>query len=96
MRVESFFAREDFDGLANFIEWLDLAGQDWIEDAECADADPDLFFSATGRKLEAARSICRDCLVQEECLAYATDHQLEGCWGGTTRRERQAAGAHAS
>jgi WhiB family transcriptional regulator, redox-sensing transcriptional regulator len=76
----------------------DLKDRWWIPQAACRDTDPDTFFPSqpdsagqTGAKgLEAARTICRTCPVQPECLEYAlTHHEKFGVWGGTSERERR-------
>ncbi|MCY4194239.1 MAG: WhiB family transcriptional regulator [bacterium] len=56
----------------------------------CADESPDVFFPSDGRGVEEAKSICRQCLVQEDCLAYALGHRIKyGVWGGRSERQRR-------
>ncbi|OQR61190.1 transcription factor WhiB [Streptomyces maremycinicus] len=69
---------------------------DWREHAECRHEDPDLFFpiGTSGPALlqtEQAKTVCRRCPVQEQCLEWAmeTDQTL-GVWGGTSENERRA------
>ncbi len=68
---------------------------DWRETARCKEMDPDLFFpvGTTGPALlqiEAAKSVCRQCDVRDECLQYAIDSNQEyGIWGGLTEEERR-------
>lgn len=68
---------------------------DWRETARCKEMDPDLFFpvGTTGPALlqiEAAKAVCRQCDVREECLQYAIDSNQEyGIWGGLTEEERR-------
>ncbi len=68
---------------------------DWRETARCKEMDPDLFFpvGTTGPALlqiEAAKAVCRQCNVRENCLGYALDSNQEyGIWGGTTEEERR-------
>ena len=57
----------------------------------------DLFMPQVGQgrrgmaEITAARTICSDCSVRRECLAYALDHHPQaGTWGGTDIRERIA------
>lgn len=51
--------------------------------------DPALFFPAQGRSAEAAKAVCADCPVVQQCADYAlADHGLEGVWGGMTAGER--------
>jgi WhiB family redox-sensing transcriptional regulator len=48
-----------------------------------------VFFSDDPADVARARSICRTCPVQAECLGYAlaAEHD-DGTWGGTTPEER--------
>ena len=72
--------------------WNDL---DWRKTATCRDLDPDLFFpvGVTGvavEQIEAAKSFCRVCPSQSQCLEFAiTTNQEYGEWGGTTEDERR-------
>lgn len=66
---------------------LDLSWQDL---AHCRGADPDLFFPERGASTRTAKSICRECTVQAECLEYAvTSGEKFGIWGGMSERERR-------
>lgn len=40
-------------------------------------------------RIRMAKAVCATCPVLEECLQYATEHQLTGIWGGMTDRERK-------
>jgi WhiB family redox-sensing transcriptional regulator len=56
---------------------------DWREISACRDSDPSLFFpiGTTGpaiEQIEAAKAICGECSVQEECV-----------WGGYAEDERR-------
>jgi WhiB family redox-sensing transcriptional regulator len=68
---------------------------DWRESSRCKEMDPDLFFpvGTTGPALlqiEAAKAVCRQCNVRENCLGYALDSNQEyGIWGATTEEERR-------
>jgi WhiB family redox-sensing transcriptional regulator len=68
---------------------------DWRHQAACRDIDPEIFFpvGTTGpalAQIEAAQSICRTCLVQDECLRWAIETgQDAGIWGGMTEEERR-------
>jgi WhiB family redox-sensing transcriptional regulator len=74
---------------------LSLASHDWRDSAACQDTDPDLFFpvGTTGPaidQIEAAKSVCRQCAVQAECLEFAlATNQDSGVWGGTSEEERR-------
>jgi hypothetical protein len=57
----------------------------------------DLFVAQGGQgrrsmaEIVAARTLCEDCAVRTECLAYALDHYPQaGTWGGTDIRQRTA------
>lgn len=67
--------------------------------ARCAvvKADPDIFFmddkdepNYNAVKTEIARSICNQCPIQKHCLEFAIKEEMEGVWGGTTTKERNA------
>lgn len=68
---------------------------DWRSQAACSEQDPELFFpiGTTGPAVEqadAAKRICSDCVVREECLEYAiASNQDAGIWGGLTEDERR-------
>lgn len=71
------------------------ANMSWRNDAKCRGLDPDMFYPRPNEKpLElAAKRVCAQCDVREECLAYATVFESDGIWGGMTDAERrQAAG----
>jgi WhiB family redox-sensing transcriptional regulator len=74
-----------------------LAGDrrtDWLDHAACRRSDPELFFPATDSgaaraQVEAAKKVCRRCLVKAACLSWALDNGQEaGIWGGMTEEER--------
>lgn len=63
----------------------------WMEAALCAQTDPDAFHPGKSETNTAAKRTCAACDVTAACLAYAlADPSLEGVWGGTSVRERQA------
>ena len=72
--------------------WNDL---DWRETATCRDLDPDIFFpiGVTGpavEQIEHAKSFCKMCSSQDQCLEFAiTTNQEYGVWGATTEDERR-------
>lgn len=67
--------------------------EDWREQALCAQIDPEAFFPEKGGSSKAAKSICRQCPVQVECLEYALgSNQTFGVWGGLSARERHKLG----
>lgn len=49
----------------------------------CRTHDPELFFAETPREVELAKSLCRECPVQELCLSGARERREPwGVWGG--------------
>jgi WhiB family redox-sensing transcriptional regulator len=69
----------------------------WTRRAACLEEDPELFFPTLGDgpTLSKARSVCRQCFVQKECLQYAlameggqTEKTRNGVYAGTTGGER--------
>jgi WhiB family transcriptional regulator, redox-sensing transcriptional regulator len=74
---------------------FDWDSNDWREKASCRAVDPDLFFpvGTTGIALvqiEHAKSVCRECDVQGQCLQFAlATNQESGVWGGTSEEERR-------
>lgn len=68
----------------------------WMRWAQCADADPDLFYPEPGEdntpKVKAAVRICRTCPVRGACLRWAFETEREGYrWGilgGKTANQR--------
>lgn len=74
---------------------LTIASDEWRGQASCRDTNPDLFFpvGTTGpaiEQIEAAKAVCRECLVRQQCLEYALQtNQDSGIWGGTSEEERR-------
>ncbi len=63
---------------------------DWMEEGNCRDVDPAVFFPSDGVGVEVARRICATCPVKEPCLEYALHHRVDhGVWGGASERERR-------
>lgn len=69
---------------------------DWQQEGLCRKEDPETFFldynlrgSEKKRKIEKARSICKECPVRKECLNHAlTAPEIYGVWGGLSEEER--------
>jgi WhiB family redox-sensing transcriptional regulator len=62
---------------------------DWTA-AACAGLDPDPFHPRRGENAAAAKTICRACPIQADCLAWAlANHERHGIWGGRSERERR-------
>lgn len=72
------------------MEVLDI--QRWMKDAACAgNKEANWFPDIPGRtpEIALAMKICKECLVQQECLNYAIARpELLGIWGGVTARKR--------
>lgn len=63
--------------------------------ANCATADPELFFpegprSAVTNSTAYAKAICVTCPVKLACLQEALANDYDGIWGGTTTSERRS------
>lgn len=80
------------------LTWIrthDWDADHWRSRSICRDSNPDLFFpiGTTGQALEqieAAKAICAECPVRQECLEFAlATNQESGVWGGTTDEERR-------
>lgn len=67
---------------------------DWSQQGDCRHYDPEWWFPPKGdnrQTLDVAIGICRECPVQDACLAYALEHNEQyGVWGGLTTNERRA------
>ena len=61
----------------------------WVDDALCAQTDPEIFFPAKGTATKAAVRICGTCLVRPQCLTEALAGEPSwGLWGGMTPQQR--------
>lgn len=66
------------------------AGRNWMEDALCAQTDPDIFYPEKGGSTAPATSICKNCSVRAQCLEYAVSNDIRhGIWGGTSDNDRK-------
>ena len=55
----------------------------------CLDADPEVFFGDKIWDIEAAKKICQQCPIMEDCLEVALEDNIKyGVWGGATPEER--------
>jgi WhiB family redox-sensing transcriptional regulator len=63
------------------------------EEANCADTDPEAFFTEAGSStypnVLLLKRICGSCIVKNECLDYALKHEVLGYWGNTTEFQRR-------
>jgi predicted RecB family nuclease len=63
----------------------------WRLEANCSDADAELFFAdrtTDARAIRVAKSICAGCVVTDECLKDALESKSLGIWAGTDEFER--------
>jgi WhiB family redox-sensing transcriptional regulator len=66
-------------------------GSEWLDRKNCHNTQMDLFDPICDEDVKAAKAICRDCEVRQECLAYAITHrERRGVWGGMSERDRRA------
>lgn len=67
------------------------SSRDWVDEAACAQTDPEIFFPTKGGSVIPAKIVCLRCDVRAQCLEYAVTSPtvLDGIWGGTTPKERQ-------
>ena len=73
--------------LATLCHFID---QTWVDNALCAQTDPEAFFPEKGGSTRASKAVCAQCFVQAECLDYAiTRDERFGVWGGFSERERR-------
>ena len=75
-----------------------LADDDWMDSGACKGLTH-LFFppaaerpQARERREAAARQVCRQCVVQQDCVSFARENHEYGFWGGESEDERHAAG----
>jgi Transcription factor WhiB len=63
----------------------------WTRDAACLEHPELSWFPRQGAPSAPAKQVCRECLVQCECLAYALEQEpgLPGVWGATSPKERR-------
>lgn len=62
----------------------------WRLSAACRGMDPEMFYPQRGDSTAAPKSVCRGCLVSEECLEFALDNgEKFGVWGGKSERQRR-------
>lgn len=61
-------------------------------DRNCDGVDTSVFYPRrlTRGAIDYAKRFCDQCPITDDCRAYASIHDLEGIWGGTTEAERRA------
>lgn len=71
------------------------AAASWMDDALCAQTDPEVFFPpehANEGWSARAEKVCAGCPVIAECDTYALRHEISfGVWGGRRRDGSDAA-----
>ena len=62
---------------------------DWVEDALCAQVDPEIFFPEMRHWEDSkkAKRICANCSVIDKCLEYGMKAEF-GIYGGLSAKER--------
>jgi WhiB family redox-sensing transcriptional regulator len=81
-------AADDFEEVMRALDSI-IERPPWYADAACRGMDQRLFFPPRGETADEARAVCASCPVREPCRALAVDEQLDGIWGGTSRRQRR-------
>lgn len=60
----------------------------WMQEALCAQADPEAWFPEKGSSTASAKRVCAGCPVQLECRDYAlSNRERFGVWAGLSERE---------
>lgn len=74
---------------------------DWMDDALCAQIDPDLWHQDAGANYRDAARTCASCPVQRQCGDFAAElegdastHHRHGLWAGQGPRQRLARSGH--
>lgn len=82
---------------------MNIPTPDWLDDAACADLEPEAWFAFGHDKARRfdpyfdARQVCNRCPVRRECLTAALERGEEhGLWGGLDPEQRQRLTAVAS
>jgi WhiB family transcriptional regulator, redox-sensing transcriptional regulator len=65
----------------------------WAQRASCRGSDLDFYVDASKvanrPAVDAAKAVCSNCPVREDCLQYALRNgETFGIWGGRTEKER--------
>jgi len=69
-----------------------LRREAWMEQALCAQVDPDLFYAdkSDWSMTIKAKLVCRECPVRAQCLSYALENnEVFGVWGGMSPTQRK-------
>ncbi len=63
---------------------------EWEKKSLCAQVGTELFFSDDKNEVKAAKRICEQCTVVDQCLRRAlVKDERHGVWGGTTPADRR-------
>lgn len=78
-------------GAAEVEHLLEAGRPAWQAQARCYELklNGELFFPGFGYDEKAAKAVCRECLVREECLEAGITGREPGVWGGTNPAERR-------
>ena len=69
---------------------LGFTRPDWQKDAACREHPEVNFFPERGESSAPAKAVCRGCLVQDECAAYAFENGIkDGIWGFQSGKQRR-------
>lgn len=72
---------------------MHIKSEEWMQDALCAQVEPDVMFPADRDAAGArrAKKLCDACPVRQLCLDYALQNNIRhGIWGGMSPLERAA------
>ncbi|MDZ7918394.1 MAG: WhiB family transcriptional regulator [Rhodococcus sp. (in: high G+C Gram-positive bacteria)] len=68
----------------------------WQRQAQCRSMDTEFFFTYDGeprgarlRRERAAKQVCVQCSVQDQCRSHALAVGEHGIWGGTSELDRR-------
>lgn len=65
----------------------------WLEQAACAEVDPELFFPKIGQSPIPAKRICQTCTVTDRCrelwLSLSLEQRRWGVWFATSMNDRK-------
>jgi WhiB family redox-sensing transcriptional regulator len=74
------------------LEYLLAARPKWQLQAACRGVGVDVFFPGHGGSTTAAKALCAQCPVREECESFAVETGSAGVWAGRGRRAHPAGG----
>ena len=62
-----------------------------FDDASCKEIGTEIFFAEGDEmgNIAAAKKICSNCPVLNECYEWGLHHEMYGIWGGTTNSTRR-------